>query len=275
LRHKRVRVMSDLLVELDVEERARLSRSGTESADAYQAYLKGRYFWNKRTKEGCEKAIEHFNRAIEIDPAYAQAYAGLADALLLLSVGNQQTVAEGRAALRKAIELDDGLAEPHATLGMLAMNFDYDWAGAEREYKRAIELNPNYATAHHRYGEFLAHMGRFDEGVAELRRAQELDPLSLIISADTGKVYLLARQYDRAIEQCRRTLEMDPDFSVAHAWMGFAYSLKGQHEAAIAEFQRIEGVVDEGVRLSFLGYAYGATGRGAARTQAAYRVLKE
>lgn len=255
------RVMGDLLVELNAEEQARLSRPGTENAEAFREYLMGRFFWNRRSKEGSEKAVEHFKRAIELDPAYAQAHAGLADALLLLSAGNQETVAQGRAALRRAIEIDDGLAEPHATLGMLIQNFDHDWAAAEREYKRAVELNPNYATAHHRYGEFLAHMGRFDEGVAEIRRAQELDPLSLIISADAGKVYLLARQYDRAIEQCRRALEMDPSFSMAHMLLGFAYSLKGQHEAAVAEFRRIEGAVDEGIWLSFLGYAYGAAGR--------------
>lgn len=256
------RVMGDLLVELNAEERARLGRQGTESAEAYQEYLKGRFFWNRRTNEAYKKAIEHFRRAIEIDPAYAQAHAGLADALLLVSLGKQETVAAGRAALRKAIELDDSLAEPHATLGLLAMNFDHDWEGAEREYKRAIELNPNYATAHHRYGEFLAFMGRFDEGAAEIGRAQKLDPLSLIIGADAGTVYLLARQYDRAIEQCQRTLEMDPGYVMARACLGFAYSLKGRHEEAVAEFQRIEDSADDAAWLdSYRGYIYGAAGR--------------
>jgi TolB-like protein/DNA-binding winged helix-turn-helix (wHTH) protein/Tfp pilus assembly protein PilF len=256
------RVMGDLLSELNAEERTRLGRRGTESAEAYQEYLKGRFFWNRRTSETFKKAIEHFRRAIEIDPAYAQAHAGLADALLLVSLGDQETVAEGRAILRKAVELDDSLAEPHATLGLLAMNFDHDWAGAEREYKRAIELNPNYATAHHRYGEFLALMGRFDEGVAEIGRAQELDPLSLIIGADAGNVYILARQYDRAIEQCQKTLDMEPSYVMARSCLGFAYSLKGRHEEAIAEFHKIEWAEDDAAWLSsYLGYIYGAAGR--------------
>jgi DNA-binding winged helix-turn-helix (wHTH) protein/TolB-like protein/Tfp pilus assembly protein PilF len=257
------RVMSDLLVELNPEEQARLARHGTESAEAYREYLRGRYFWNRRTNENYQKAVEHFNRAIQIDPAYAQAHAGLADALLLLSLGKQETVSEGRAALRKAIELDETLAEPHTTLGLLAMNFDHDWAGAEREYRRAIELNPNDATAHHRYGEFLALLGRFDEGVAEVRRAQELDPLSLIIGADAGIVYTLAREYDRAIEQCQRTLDMDPDYVMARSCLGFAYSLKGRHEEAVAEFQQIEQSADDAAwLLSYQGYIYGAAGRG-------------
>lgn len=265
------RVMSDLLIELNVDERVQLNRRGTVNADAYQEYLKGRFFWNKRTKEGLEQAIAHFRRAIELDASYAQAYAGLGDSILLLSVGRHEMVAEGRAAVRRAIEFDEALAEAHDTLAMLIANFDHDWVGAEREYKRALELNPNYPTAHHRYGEFLAHMGRFDEGLVELRRAQELDPLSLIISADTGKVYLLARQYDRAIEQCRKTLEMDPSFTAPRAWLGFAYSLKGQHEDAIAEMHQVKGL-DEGIWLSFMGYVYGAAGR-RAEAQAVIRRL--
>jgi len=267
-------VMRDLLVELNTEERTRFGRNGTDSPEAYRYYLKGRYFWNKRTNEGYKKAVENFNRALEIDPAYALAYAGLADATLFLGgdsvLGQRAALAKTRAASKKAIEIDETLAEPHATLGLLAMNNDHDWPQAEREYQRAIELNPNYATAHHWYGEFLAYMGRFEEGLAETKRAQELDPLSLIISADVGKVYLLARQYDRAIEQLRKTLEMDSNYSMAHAWLGFAYSEKGQHEQAIAELQKIKGVADDPSLLSFLGYVYGKAGR----SDEAHKVLK-
>jgi Tfp pilus assembly protein PilF len=258
------RVMRDLLVELNTEERTRLGRRGTENAEAYQNFLKGRFFWSKRTNEDSAKAADYFRKAIEIDPAYAQAHGGLADALLLLTVGKAETVAAARTALRHALELDETLAESHATLGLLMSNFDRDWPGAEREFRRAIELDPNNATAHHRYGEFLAHMGRFDEGLAELKMAQELDPLSLIISADTGKVYLYARQYDRGIQQCQRTLEIDPNFSQAHGCLGFGYSLTGQHEAAIAELHRVRGL-DEGIWLSYVGYVYAVAGR---RTEA-------
>jgi len=258
-------VVEGLTVKLSDEERRRFQKRGTESVEAYQAYLRGRYFWNKRSIEGNQRAMEYFNQAIEKDPAYAQAYAGLADAILFRG-GNSlieinQAYAKGRAALEKAIEIDEALAEPHASLGLLAMNVDSDWAEAERQYRRAIGLNPNYATAHHWYGEFLAYMGRFDEGLAEIKHAQELDPLSLIISTDIGKVYFLARQYDRAIEQCKKTLEIDPNYGMAHAWLGFSYSLTGRHEEAATELHKVKGVVGDSIWLAYLGYVYGNGGQ--------------
>lgn len=270
------RVMRDLLVELDAEEQTRLGRHGARSAAAYESYQRGRYFWNKRTRDGYRKAVEHFNRAIELDPAYARAYAGLADATLFLggddAAGQHEALAKGKAALQKAIELDETLAEPHATLGLLAMNNDRDWAGAEREYRRAIELNPNYAAAHHWYGESLAYVGRFDEAVAEVKRAQELDPLSLIIGTDLGNVYYLSRQYDRAVEQLQKTLELDPDYPMAHLWLGLAYSAQGRHEAAIAELLRIRNLEDDQLQLSVAGYIYGMAGRRGEAQQALSRL---
>jgi TolB-like protein/DNA-binding winged helix-turn-helix (wHTH) protein/Flp pilus assembly protein TadD len=267
-------VAQGLAVKLNDEERGQLRKRTPENIEAYQAYLKGRYFWNKRTPEGYKKAIDYFNQAIELDPAYAQAYAGLADAILFLggdgNAGIDEAMARGKAALTKAIEIDDSLAEPHATLGLLAMNVDWNWTEAEREYRRAIELNPNYATAHHWYGEFLTFMGRFDEGLAEIKRAQELDPLSLIISTDMGKVYFLARRYDLTIEQCKKVLEMDPNFVMAHAWLGFAYSAQGRHEDAIAEFLKMKEMANTPWWLSFLGYVYGRAGH----REEAQKILK-
>jgi DNA-binding winged helix-turn-helix (wHTH) protein/TolB-like protein/Flp pilus assembly protein TadD len=257
-------VAQALVAKLTGGEKRLLAKHYTESAEAYQLYLKGRYFWNKRTTEGSRKAVEYFNRAIELDPAYALAYAGLADASLFLggsSTETQAAWAKARAAAQQTIAIDETLAEPHASLGLIAQNVDWNWAEAEKEYKRAIELNPNYATAHHWYGEFLALMGRFDEGLAEIKRAQELDPLSLIISTDVGKVYVLARQYDRAIEQCKKTLEMDPNFGLAQVWLSLAYSTKGQHAEAIAEFHKIKGLADDPWMLSLLGYISGMAGQ--------------
>ncbi|HEY0375726.1 MAG TPA: tetratricopeptide repeat protein [Pyrinomonadaceae bacterium] len=258
-------VVEGLSLTLSDEERERLRRRENENVEAYEAYLKGRYFWNKRDVEGFRKAVGYFTRAIEIDPAYARAYAGLADAYHFLGNYNAMPEAEAipraRAAARKAVEIDESLAEAHASLALILQNYDWDWAGAEKEYRRAIELNPNHATAHHWYGEFLAFMGRFDEGLAEIKLAQRLDPLSLIISTDLGKVYYLARDYDRAIAQYRRTLDMDQNFGPARAFLGLAYSKKGMYREAVAEFHRIENLENDPMYLSWLGFVHGAAGR--------------
>jgi len=177
------RVAAALPLNLSREEKARLSRHYTENTEAFQLYLKGRYFWNKRTGEGLKKAIEYFNQAIAIDPRYAQAYAGLADSYLLIGgyglISQEEAIPKAKAAAEKALEIDDTLAEAHTSLGLIYQNYEWNWAECEKEYRRAIELNPNYATAHHWYGEHLVLMGRFDEGIAEIQRAQEIDPLSL------------------------------------------------------------------------------------------------
>lgn len=257
-------VMRELMVELSPEERQRLEQRGSKSIEAYQAYLKGLYFWNKRTRDGYQKAVEYLNQAIAADPAYAEAYVGLGNAYAYLGGPNEaaqaNAISKQRSETMKAIELDDMLPEAHATLGLIAMNDDQDWAKAEREFKRAIELNPNYATAHQWYGEFLAWMGRFDEGVAESRRAHELDPLSLTISTDLAKVYMLARRYDEAIDQFRSALELDPDFEVAHGLLGLTYSMKRQHAEALRELRLIKNLETDPMYLSFLGYVYGEAG---------------
>jgi tetratricopeptide (TPR) repeat protein len=259
------RVATSLEATLSGVETRALQAKPTASVEAHQAFLKGRYCWNKRTYEGYKQAVEHFRRAIEIDPLYAQAHAGLADALMFLAWGEphgpDEMLGESRAALNKALALNDTLADAHASLGLLAMNFDWDWPAAEREFKEAIASDPNYATAHHWYGEFLVYMGRFEEAFSEIKRAHDLDPLSLIIATDVAKVYIMARRYDEAISQLKGVLELDPNFPVAHALLGMTYSFAGRHEEAIGELRQIKNIESDPAYLSFLGYAYGAAGK--------------
>jgi DNA-binding winged helix-turn-helix (wHTH) protein/TolB-like protein/Flp pilus assembly protein TadD len=258
-------VARELLVELNPEEAKRLRRRGSENIFAYEAYLKGLYFWNKRTKEGYKKSLGFFQQAIDRDPTYAEAYVGLSNSYSFRGGLDRASAAEdykrSRAAVERALEIDETLPEVHATLGLFAMNFDWNWIEAEKEYKRAIELNPNYATAHQWYGEFLACMGRFDEGLAEAKRAQELDPLSLIINTDVAKVYMFARRYDEAIEQYRRVLDMDPQFEVAHGLLALTYSMKGMTKEAVAELRQIKNLEDDPMYMSFLAFVHGKAGR--------------
>jgi serine/threonine-protein kinase len=233
-------ISEKLRLRLTGGQKKRLTRHHTENAEAYQAYLKGLYYWNKFTEEGLKKSIEHFRQAIEIDPNYALAYAGLAHTYHQL-VGVYppgEVMPKAKAAAVKALELDGTLAEAHAALGWVRWRYDWDWPEAERAFKRANELNPNYAIGHGMYAMFLDSMGRFDESSTAHERARQLDPLSLIIDATVGLHLYLARRYDEAIERCRKTIEMDPNFFVAHARLGLAYEQKGMFEEAIAEFQK-------------------------------------
>jgi len=220
---------------------ARLARARPVNPEAYQAYLTGRYHWNLRTEDGLKKSLGYFQQAIEKDPAYALAYAGLADSYVILADGvmaPREAYPRGKAAAFKALEIDETLAEAHAPLGAAREAYDWDWVGAEKEYKRAIELNPGYATAHQWYAMYLSEMGRHDEAVAEIRRAQELDPLSLIINATGGYVFFFARRYDEAIAQCRRTLELNPGFYSGHSFLGWAYEQEKLYAQAISEYQK-------------------------------------
>ena len=218
-----------------------LASRPTENPEAHQLYLKGRFFWNKRTTENIRKAIDYFQQAIEKDPAYALAYAGLGDAHALLPIyaatAPNEDVPAALAAARKAVELDDSLAEAHTSLAN-ALLFNVQLAAAEPEFRRALELNPNYATAHQWYGECLQGEGRFAEAVAELQRAQELDPLSLIINASYGCVLGEAGRHDEAVAQLHKTLEMDPTFWVAHEILGGILEEKGDLTGAAAEYQK-------------------------------------
>jgi len=255
------RIASALAATLSDPEKLALKAKPTTNVEAHEAYLKGRYFWNKRTGKGFEKAGEYFRQAIAIDPNYAQAYAGLGDVYQFTAydaVSRTRLYAKAREAARKALALDEMLAEPHASLGLLAMNYDWDWATAEKEFRRAIELNPNYPTAHHWYAEFLAAVGRFDESLGQIKRARELDPLSLIINADMGKLLYYSRRYDDALKQLEETVKMDAEFPQAHIWLGSLYSTIGRYGDAIAAFQKVK---ENSWALGWLGYVYGVSGQ--------------
>ena len=258
-------VSNKLRVKLSGTDEQKLTKNYTANPEAYQLYLKGRFYWNQRTGESLKKSIEYFNQAIEKDPNYAQAYAGLADAYALMPVYSagspQEFLPKAKAAAMKALEIDDTLAEAHASLSLPRWSYDRNFAESNKELQRAIELSPNYATAHHWYGENLGDLGRFDEGIAELKRALDLDPLSLIINADLGEVYTFARQYDKAIEQLRKTIEMDQSFYYAHWRLGVVYELKGFHQEAIAEYQKARALDSDPWVLALIGHAYAASGK--------------
>jgi serine/threonine-protein kinase len=257
-------ISEQLRSRLTNEEQTRLTKHYTENTEAYQDYLKGRYYWNKRTGEDVKRAIEYFNQAITKDPSYALAYVGLADCYIVIpnysDVSTQEAYIKAKAAATKALEIDDSLAEAHTSLGGIKSDFEWDFAGAEKELKRALTLNPNYATAHHWYAQFLSAMGRHDEAISEIKRAQSLDPLSLIINSVAGDTYFKARQYDLAIDQLRKTMEMDKNFSRAYRYMGNVYIEKGMYNEAIAAIRTADSIAGRGPeRTDALQHAF-ATG---------------
>ncbi len=260
-------ISEKLRLRLTSGEKKRLSKRATSSIEAYQLYLKGRYHWNKRTEEEIKKSIEYFHEAIQIDPSYAQAYAGLADSYATLGLfafaglPPKETMPHAQTAAVRALEIDDTLAEAHASLGIVTLRYGWDWLGAERAFKRAIELNPGYAVAHQWYGECLAAMGRLEEAIAELKHALELDPLSLIINAVLAGMFYFDRQYDLAIEQCRKTLEMERDFWPALFFLGLTYEQMEALPIALAALQ--DGVTASHrapMMLGALGHAYASAG---------------
>lgn len=234
---------------LSSEQKLLLTKRHTENSEAYQLYLKGRYFWNKRTVEGLKKGIRYFNEAVEKDPSYSLAYAGLADSYSLLGdyegLPPQQVYPQAKQAAMQALELDEQLAEAHAALAFISAAYDWDWAGAEREYRRAIELNPNYETAHQWYAEYLSAMGRHREAIAEIRRAREANPVSLIVNAVEAWVLYFAREYDQAIAEGQKVVEMDPQFAEVYEYLKRCYDQKGMYREAIAARQ---------TRRKLLGY---------------------
>jgi TolB-like protein/DNA-binding winged helix-turn-helix (wHTH) protein/Flp pilus assembly protein TadD len=234
---------------------------------AYDAYLRGRYFWNKRTNQGLKKAVDYFNQSIAEDPWYARAYSGLADSYALLGdwefgvLTPQEAFPKAEGAAKNALKLDDNLGEAHASLGLCLKSFDWDWKGAQRELSRAIELSPSYATAHQWSAWNLIILGRTDEGISELRKAEVLDPLSLVISADVADALVIAHKYDESMRQSRKTIEMDPSFAMAHYQLAQALVQTHQYSAAVAELQEsLELSRGNPICTSLLGYVYALSG---------------
>lgn len=260
------RIADEIRVTVTPPDRARLARRATPDPDAYLAYSKGRFFWNRRTEVDLKRAIGYFQQAVEKDPNYALAYDGLADCWLPLGwyayMSPAETFPRAKAAVMKALALDDSLAEAHTSLAFATLYYDRDWVNAEREFRRAIELNPNYANGHHWYAEFLSLVGRHGEAIAESERARELDPLSNIINTWVGSRYFFARQYDRAIEQYRNAVEMDPAFVPVHLVLGHAFEQKHMYREAILELEKAVNLSGGSpVYMASLAHAYGMAGR--------------
>jgi eukaryotic-like serine/threonine-protein kinase len=256
-------IADEIRIKLTPQEQVRLAWAHPVDPEVQELYLKGRYYWNERTPEALEKGLEYFKQAIAKDPGYALAYAGLADSYILL--GNLGTleldvaVPAAKAAAKKALELDDRLAEAHASLGIVSLYDHLNWRESEMELKRAIELNPNYASAYQWYASTLAVIGRPVDVVRNAKHAQELDPLSPIINSYLGRAYYLSRDYDAAVRQCQMTLEMDPDFAVAHLFLGEAFTQKGRHKEAIAEVRSAVGLSKQSpAMVAVLAYTYAA-----------------
>ena len=259
-------VSTKLKTKLTGPDEQKLTKTYTANPEAYQLYLKGLFHWNKRTAESLKASIEYFNQAIEKDPTYAQAYAGMALVYVILpeySAGKpEESMIKAKAAARKALELDDTLAEAHTALAYSLYSYDRNIPESDREFQRAIELNPNYATARQWYaGGNLAATGRFEEAIAEGKRAVELDPLSLIVNLQLAVNYNYARQYDQAIEVLNKIIEMDQNWYLAHMLLCQTYDLKGQLPQAIAECQKARELNDDPTVLSFLAHAYAASGK--------------
>ncbi|PYK23027.1 MAG: hypothetical protein DME52_13415 [Verrucomicrobia bacterium] len=259
-------IADTLHAKLTGSEKSAIAKRPTADTEAYELYLKGRFFWNKRTGPDLRKAIAYFNQAIAKDPNYALAYAGLADAYVLLppygAASALESFPQAEAAAKKALELDDALAEAHTSLAQVLVSYDFDFEGSTREFERAITLNPNYATAHHWYGSGPPlSLGEFDRAIAELKRAQQLDPLSLIINADLGSGFVTARRYDDAIAQLRKTIEMDPHFYYAHWNLGEALELKGKLREAFAEYKKAAELNDDPLVLSLVAQAEAKLGQ--------------
>ena len=259
-------IADTLQAKLTGSEKISIAKVPTANTEAYELYLKGRFFWNKRTGADLKRAIDYFNQAIAKDPNYALAYAGLADSYTLLSVFSaaspQDSIPQARVAAKKALELDNTLAEAHASSGRILSGYDYDFERAIAEFERAIQLNPNYATSYHWISNGpLTARGEFDRAITEGKRAVELDPLSMIDNADLGQIYFYARRYDEAISQVGKAIEIDPHSYLAHYYLGQIYQLQGHLTEAIAEYQKAVELDDDPQALAFLGQAQARIGQ--------------
>ena len=271
-------IAEQIKINLTPREQAALKSGRVVNPEAYESYLKGRYFWNKRTADGLRVGLAYFNQAIEEDSNYAQAYSGLADTYALLGdwqyavMTPKQAYPKAKAAALKAVELDKTLGEAHNSLAFLLDGFDWDLDSGGKEFRRAIELNPGYATAHHWYAWHLGYLGRYDEAIAEMRKAESLDPLSLIINADLAELLVIAHSYDESMQQSRKTIEMDPNFAMAHNQLAQAYLQQHMYEQAVVELQKaVQLSAGSPTCIANLARAYALSGR---RSEAA-KLLSE
>ena len=256
-------ISTSLRLKLSSDDKSRLVKRHTEDREAYQLYLKGRFYWNQRTGEALKTALGYFQQAIDRDPNYAAAYAGLADCYGLFPYYTVlpaiEAIPKAKSAALKALQIDEQLAEAHTSLAS-AYQIEWEWELSDKSFRRAIELNPNYATAHHWYGLGLYYRGRFEEGFAELKQALAVDPHSLIINATFGYAYIAARQYDLALEHLQKTLSMDQNFWLTHYYIGKAYVLKNQTAKGIEYMKEALRLSDSPDVLAGLGYTYGISG---------------
>jgi tetratricopeptide (TPR) repeat protein len=258
-------ITENLRIQLTGKEQQQLTKRYTDNAEAYQLYLRGRYYWNKRTPESVKKSLEYFQQAIEKDPGYALAYAGVADSNAVgggtyLGLPPSEARQKAKAAAKMALEIDNSLAEAHTTLADGLSYYDWDFPKADEEFKRAIEANANYPTAHQWYAEYLSAMGRHEQAIAEAKRALELDPFSVAINGGLGDAFFYARKYDQAIEQMQKTVQMDPNFAAGHWDLGAAYMAKKRYSEAVAEWQKWLTGEGDAPMSAALGEAYKTSG---------------
>ncbi len=258
-------IAEKLRMRLTGDEKQRLAKRYTEDAQAYQFYLKGRYYWNKRTPEGAQKAVDYFQQAINKDPAYALAYVGLADAYTTFSFFNvappRDAMPRAKAAATKALEIDDHLAEAHVSLGYISFNYDWDWSVAGKHFEQALMLNPTYTKAHNFYPLYLGSRGRSREALAVAKSALDLDPASPSVSHYLAVQFYMARQFDQAIEQSQKTIEMDPNFALAYQVLAQAYLARGMNREAVPVLEKYSVVTRSGTdSVALLGYAHARLG---------------
>jgi TolB-like protein/DNA-binding winged helix-turn-helix (wHTH) protein/Flp pilus assembly protein TadD len=261
-------IADEIRINLNAQEQAALKNVRVVNPQAYESYLKGRYFWNKRTADGLRVALAYFNQAIDEDPKYAESYSGLSDTYALLgdwqyaAMTAKEALPKAKAAAIKALELDGALGEAHNSLAFCLDGFDWDFDSAGQEFRRAIELSPGYATAHHWYAWHLSLVGRNEEAIVEMKKAENLDPLSIIINADLAELLVLAHYYDESIRQSRKTIEMDPNFALAHNQLGQAYLQKQMPDEAIKELQKaVQLSAGSPTCIANLARAYAASGK--------------
>jgi tetratricopeptide (TPR) repeat protein len=271
-------ITESLKFELTRNERISLSKQSTHNVEAYNLYLRGRYFWNKYNKDRVLKAIELFKQAIAVDSNYALAYCGLADAYFRLSnvhFAPREALPKAKEAALRAIEIDENLADAHSSLGLIKVYYDHDFNGAESEFRKALKFNPDLVSAHQRFGSYLTFMGRFEESLRHYEAALELDPFSLQINMNLATTYFLRGEYDRAIKHLLKTCELEPDYMPTHFVLGCTYIQQGRLQEAIEEFQCIYKLDEEAyLALGFMGYAHALAGQHA-EAETLLNVLQE